>query len=83
MFEFTDRSKDYSERVQTFMDRHVYPAEALHEELENHLLQVSRMQIIAGKEARKPRRAEGQSQGRGPMEHVHRRGTFWPGFVEL
>ncbi len=32
MFEFTDRSKDYLERVQAFMDRHVYPAEAVHEE---------------------------------------------------
>ena len=32
MFEFTDRSKDYLERVQNFMDRHVYPAEEAYEE---------------------------------------------------
>ena len=32
MFEFTDRSKDYLERVQAFMDRHVYPGEAAYEE---------------------------------------------------
>jgi len=28
MFQFSDRSRDYQERVQQFMDRHVYPAEA-------------------------------------------------------
>ena len=32
MFEFTDRSKDYLERVQIFMDRYVYPAEETYEE---------------------------------------------------
>jgi acyl-CoA dehydrogenase len=31
MFEFTDRSKDYLERVQAFMDRHVYRAEETYE----------------------------------------------------
>ena len=32
MFEFTDRSKEYLERVQAFMDRHIYPAEETYEE---------------------------------------------------
>ena len=32
MFEFTDRSKEYLERVQAFLDRHIYPAEETYEE---------------------------------------------------
>mgnify|MGYP002725593814 FL=1 len=32
MYEFTDRCKDYLERVQAFMDRHVYPAEQIYAE---------------------------------------------------
>lgn len=32
MYEFTDRCKDYLERVQVFMDRHVYPAEQIYAE---------------------------------------------------
>ena len=32
MFEFTDRSKEYLERVQAFMDRHIYPTEETYEE---------------------------------------------------
>ena len=37
MFEFTDRSKDYLERVQIFMDRYVYPAEETYEEQTNNM----------------------------------------------
>ena len=32
MYEFTDRCKDYLERVQNFMDRNVYPAEQIYAE---------------------------------------------------
>jgi len=32
MFEFSDRSKDFQERVQAFMHAHVYPAESVYEE---------------------------------------------------
>ncbi|MDP6342377.1 MAG: acyl-CoA dehydrogenase family protein [Alphaproteobacteria bacterium] len=32
MFEYSERSKDYQERVRAFVDRHVYPAEEVYEE---------------------------------------------------
>jgi acyl-CoA dehydrogenase len=31
-FELTDRCKDYQERVQSFMDEHIYPAETVYEQ---------------------------------------------------
>ena len=77
MFEFTDRSKDYLERIQAFMDSHVYPAEEAFEE------QTANLETRWNGFPPHSAGAEGQGQGRGVVEYVHPRRPLRPRFVKL
>ena len=70
-FELTDRCKEYQERVQAFMDEHIYPAEAVYEQ---QMLDVRATRTSTRRSSRSSR-PRPRARGLWNLFHPHRSGA--------